>query len=188
VLAGLFPGAVIDAIAPAVQASVAARMPMQTGLPWLTIIPVAASRSSYNGILIFLFITASAMMVAAAVHRFASRAARRYRAWDCGFGDVGIAAQYSAASFAQPIRRAFGTAIFRAADVVEMPPPGATAPARIRQSRIDPVWDGLYAPLVGFVWWLADRLNFLQFLSIRRFMSFVFLALVFLLLVLAVWH
>ncbi len=188
VLAGLFPGAVIDAIAPAVQASVDARMPVQTGLPWLTIIPVAASRSSYNGILIFLFITASALTVAAAVHRFASRAARRYRAWDCGFGDVGIAAQYSAASFAQPIRRAFGSTIFRATDVVEMPPPGATAPARIRQSRIDPVWDGLYAPLVGFVWLLADRLNFLQFLSIRRFMSFVFLALVFLLLVLAVWH
>ena len=187
-LAGLFPGAVIDAIAPAVQASVAARMPLQTGLPWLTIIPVAASRSSYNGILIFLFITASALTVAAAVHRFASRAARRYRAWDCGFGDVGIGAQYSAASFAQPIRRAFGTAIFRASDVVEMPPPGSTAPARIRHSRIDPVWDGLYAPLVGFVWRLADRLNFLQFLSIRRFMSFVFLALVFLLLVLAVWH
>jgi hydrogenase-4 component B len=34
----------------------------------------------------------------------------------------------------------------------------------------------------------ADRLNRLQFLTIRRYLSLVFLALIFLLLVLAVWR
>lgn len=188
VATGLFPGLFIDAIAPVVQATVASRMPIQSGIPWLTIIPVAASRSSYNSILIFLFITIAASLAAVVVHRFGSRVIQRGRIWDCGYGDLGPSMQYSAASFAQPIRRVFGSVVFRAAERVEMPPPGDTAPARLFASRIDPVWDTLYAPLVGLVALLADRFNHLQFLSIRRYLSLVFVALVFLLLVLAIWQ
>ena len=51
----------------------------------------------------------------------------------------------------------------------------------------DLVWDFLYAPLAGAVGRAADRLNHLQFLTIRRYLSLVFLALVVLLLVLALW-
>ena len=58
-LAGVLPGAVIDGLAPVVQALTGARMPVQLGLPWLSIVPIAAARSSYNGLLVFLFIAAS---------------------------------------------------------------------------------------------------------------------------------
>jgi hypothetical protein len=51
----------------------------------------------------------------------------------------------------------------------------------------DLVWDFLYAPVAGAVSLAADRLNHLQFLTIRRYLSLVFLALVVLLLVLAIW-
>ena len=51
----------------------------------------------------------------------------------------------------------------------------------------DPIWDTLYAPLVGFVAFAAEKLNVLQFLTIRSYLTLVFVALVFLLLVLAAW-
>ena len=68
-----------------------------------------------------------------------------------------------------------------------MPPPGDTRPARLRWRS--PIRSGttLYAPLVVGIGFAADRLNRLQFLTIRQFLSLVFCALVILLLVLAVW-
>ena len=51
----------------------------------------------------------------------------------------------------------------------------------------DLVWDTLYAPIAAAVALAADRLNHLQFLTIRRYLSLVFVALVGLLLVLALW-
>jgi hypothetical protein len=45
----------------------------------------------------------------------------------------------------------------------------------------------IYAPLVYAIGVSADRLSRLQFLTIRRYLSLVFLSLVALLLVLALW-
>jgi len=187
-LAGIFPGLMIDALAPVSQALLGARMPAQLVLPWLSIIPVAASRSSYNGLLIFTFLAASTWLTAWAIHRFASRAVRRGAAWDCGFPDPGPATQYTADSFAQPIRRVFGTVVFRTHETVVMPPPGDLAPARIEKSSRDLVWETFYAPVARAVTATADTLNQVQFLTIRRYLAFVFLALVALLLALALWQ
>jgi hypothetical protein len=51
----------------------------------------------------------------------------------------------------------------------------------------DLIWDGLYAPIAIVIGFAADHLNRLQFLTIRRYLSFVFLSLVSLLLVLTLW-
>jgi hydrogenase-4 component B len=51
----------------------------------------------------------------------------------------------------------------------------------------DPIWDGFYTPLGEIVGVIATRLNRLQFLTIRQYLSVVFAALVALLLVLAAW-
>ena len=187
-LAGILPGLVIDLLAPVTSALVGARMPVQAVLPWLSIVPIAASRSSYNGLLVFLFIVISASLAVYVIHRFASHALRRAPAWDCGFPDPSPWTQYTAASFAQPIRRVFGTLVFRARERVEMPPPVDARPARLIVELQDLVWDGLYAPVTWAVGAAADRLNHLQFLTIRSYLSLVFLALVSLLLVLALWQ
>ena len=107
------------------HALLGARMPVQDAARWMPIVPIAASRSSYNGLLVFLFITASGSIAAFAIHRLASRALRRGPAWDCGFPEPSPATQYTAGSFAQPIRRVFGTLVFRAREQVEMPAPAA---------------------------------------------------------------
>jgi hydrogenase-4 component B len=187
-LAGILPGLVIDGLAAVTSDLVGARMPVQTAVPWLSIVPIAAARSSYNGLLVFLFILISASLAVYVIHRFASHALRRAPAWDCGFPDPSPWTQYTAASFAQPIRRVFGTLVFRAREQVEMPPPLAARPARLMVELRDLVWDGLYAPVAAGVAIAADRLNHLQFLTIRSYLSLVFLALVSLLLVLALWQ
>ena len=121
------------------------------------------------------------------VHRFASRVLRRAPAWDCGFPEADPATQYTAGSFAQPIRRVFGTLAFRAREQVDMPAPGDLRPARLTVVSRDLIWDGLYVPIAGAIGFIAEKLNHLQFLTIRRYLSLVFLALVVLLLVLALW-
>ena len=186
-LAGLLPGLVIDALAPVTLAVLGDQMPVQTAVAWLSIVPIAESRSSYNGLLVFLFIAASASLAGWAVHQFASRALRRAPAWDCGFPDPRPQTQYTAGSFAQLIRRVLGPLVFRVRERVWMPPPGGLHPARLHADMEDRIWEGLYAPLAGAVGFAAERLNHLQFLTIRRYLSLVFLALVALLLVLALW-
>jgi hypothetical protein len=162
-------------------------MPHQAGLDWSTIVPVAESRSSYNGLLVFVFIAMSGSIAAFAIHRLASDKIRRGPAWDCGYPDSSPATQYSASSFAQPIRRVYGTAVFRAREIGDMPPPGAVRPARLVVEMRDLIWDTAYAPLAAFIEQATERLNVLQFLSIRRYLTLVFSALVLLLLVLAIW-
>jgi hydrogenase-4 component B len=186
-VAGVLPGLFMDALAPVVQALVGARMPVQTGVDWLSIVPIAESRSSYNGLLVFLFMAISGTLAAFAIHRLASDKLRRAPAWDCGYPDPNPATQYTASSFAQPIRRVFGTVVFRADEHVEMPAPGDMRPARLTVALHDVVWDTLYAPIASAVDFAADRLNRLQFLTIRQFLSLVFAALVTLLFVLAIW-
>jgi hypothetical protein len=186
-VAGILPGMFMDALAPVVKSLVGDRMPVQTGVQWLSIVPIAESRSSYNGLLVFLFMVVSGSLAAFAIHRLASDKLRRGPAWDCGYPDASPVTQYTADSFAQPIRRVFGSVVFRAREQGYMPPPGDTRPARLMVELRDLVWDFLYAPIARGVAYAAERLNRLQFLTIRQYLSLVFASLVTLLLVLAIW-
>lgn len=186
-LAGILPAWLIDPLAPVTTLVVSERMPIQTADPWLSIVPVSESRSSYNGLLVLVFIALSAAAAAYIIHRFASRSVRRGPAWDCGYPDPAPRTQYTAASFAQPIRRVFGSMVFRASEHVDMPSPGDTRPA-VYEARIhDLIWETVYVPIGLAVDVLSDLLNKMQFLTIRRFLSMVFVALIVLLLVLAIW-
>jgi hydrogenase-4 component B len=188
VVAGLFPGVIMDALAPVTDLLVGARLPVQATAPWLAVIPIAQGRSSYNALILFLFITASMLVTVLAIHRLASRNLRRSAAWDCGSPDASPATQYTAGSFAQPIRRVFGTLVFAAREKITMPPPGDMQPARMHVRMRDFIWEGLYAPVAHVVNFLARHLNRLQFLTIRKYLSLVFVLLIVLLLVLVVWH
>jgi NADH:ubiquinone oxidoreductase subunit 5 (subunit L)/multisubunit Na+/H+ antiporter MnhA subunit len=187
-LAGIVPAYFIDALAPVAQIAVGARMQPQHALEWLTIVPIAESRSSYNGLVLLLLIAAAASLAAYAIHRWASHAIRRSAAWDCGFPDPAPLTQYTAGSFAQPIRRVFGTLVFRAREHVHMPPPGDRRPARLEVQLRDVVWESVYAPVDKIVGGTADLLNRVQFLTIRGYLTLVSGALVALLVVLAIWQ
>ena len=134
-----------------------------------------------------LLMVIAGMATAFAIHRLASDKIRRGPAWGCGYPDASPLTQYSASSFAQPIRRVFGSLVFRAREIGEVPPPGSTAPARLTVQLRDLIWDAIYAPIAIGVGFISQRLNYLQFLTIRSYLTLVFAALVILLLVLAIW-
>lgn len=186
--AGVFPGLVVDALQPAIHLLLGTTLPPQAGIAWLSLVPIGAGRSSYNGLLVLIFAAVSAGLAAWFIHRFASHAVRRTIAWGCGFAGPTPATQYSAESFSQPLRRVFGALAFRARETVEMPAPGDTSPARLAVHTIDPAWVTIYAPIAGVVSHVADRLNPLQYLTIRRYLAIVFVLLVVLLLAVAIWR
>ena len=187
-VAGVLPGYFIDALAPVTRALVGARLPSQEGLQWLTIVPIAESRSSYNGLLLFAFIALAAGLGAEVIHRWASNATRRSAPWDCGFPDPSPVTQYTAGSFSQPIRKVFGTVVFRAREEVDLPAPGDSRAARMRVRLRDVLWDLLYTPTGAGVMFAAGWLNKVQFMTIRGYLTLVFGALVVLLTLLAAWQ
>ena len=130
----------------------------------------------------------AALLATYVIHRWASDAVRRGAPWDCGFPDASPITQYTAGSFSQPIRRVFGSVVFRAREEVHIPPPGDASAARLHVQLRDVLWDTLYVPTAKLVAFVADRLNKVQFLTIRAYLTLVFSALVVLLMVLAIWQ
>jgi len=163
-------------------------LPPQSGLAWLSIVPIAAGRSSYNGMIVLVFMAISGTLTATFIHRFATRATRRSPIWDCGYPDPSSRAQYTGSSFAMPIRRVFGATVFAVTEKVDMPRPGETRAARFQLKVSDPAWRFGYGPVARLVGNAATRLNFLQFLTIRRYLTLTFSALIVLLIVVAAWR
>ena len=88
-----------------------------------------------------------------------------------------------------PIRRVFGTAVFDVHERVDMPRPGEMRAGSFHRARARP---GL-APRLRTARARASRpsrlaLNRLQFLTIRRYLTLVFCALILLLIVVAAWR
>jgi hypothetical protein len=53
---------------------------------------------------------------------------------------------------------------------------------------LDPAWSLVYGPIARTVGFAATRLNRLQFLTIRRYLTLVFATLILLLVVVALWR
>ncbi|MBX3498641.1 MAG: hydrogenase 4 subunit B [Alphaproteobacteria bacterium] len=140
----------------------------------------------YSGIVALLALVALAGVIVGLVGALSPRPSRRGPAWDCGFPDPTPATQYTPSSFAQPLRRIFGTHILAARDGVTMPPAGATSPATFTPRLVDPAWRWAADPLIGAVRAIADRLNRTQFLPIRMYLAFMFATLLTLLSIVAV--
>ena len=185
VAAGILPGYVIDAIAQITDRFVGGRMPVQGAQAWLTIVPIDAARSSYNGLAVFLFTAFAASAAGFVIRRVATGAIRRAPAWDCGYVDSSSALQYTASSFAQPIRRVFGTWMFRARETVSMPRPGEIRAAHFAVVIRDLVWEWLYVPIERLVANVATRADRIQFLTIRQYLGLMFVTLIGLLSLLA---
>jgi formate hydrogenlyase subunit 3/multisubunit Na+/H+ antiporter MnhD subunit len=187
VVIGVLPTALLTLVRPVV----ASLLP-STGLAplansnWLSLVPMDLAGSSYSGLVVLIGITILASTVVFVIHRLASNRVRRSAIWDCGFPWAGSEGQYTASSFSQPIRRVFGSVVFKAHEKIDMPWPGDNRPARIRVTVRDLIWDALYERLVHVVVAAADKVNHLQFLSIRRYLGLMFATLVLLLIFVAV--
>jgi hypothetical protein len=82
----------------------------------------------------------------------------------------------------------FSPVVFQARERVDMPLPGDARPARLTVTMRDLPWDAMYVPTAEVIWSAAEKLNHLQVLTIRKYLSLMFVALVALLLTVALWH
>jgi NADH:ubiquinone oxidoreductase subunit 5 (subunit L)/multisubunit Na+/H+ antiporter MnhA subunit len=187
-LAGVLPGFVIDALSSVTVMLTGGTMPHQAAVPWMSIVPIGESRSSYNGLIILTFLVASGSLTAMIIHRFATRATRRSAIWDCGFPLDAPQTQYGSASFSMPIRRVFGAVVFDVRERVDMPRPGELRAGSFRLRIIDPAWRLAYGPIARAVANISTSLNQLQFLTIRRYLTLVFCTLIALLVLVAIWR
>ena len=133
--------------------------------------------TAYSGLALALTAGALGVIVTGALRRFSPAGGRRGAPWDCGFPELNPATQYTASSFSQPLRRVFGP-IFRADERVDMPKPLETRAASFAVELTDPIWNALYRPPARLIDAFAGRLNIVQFLTIRRYLSLTFGALV----------
>jgi hydrogenase-4 component B len=186
--AGVLPGFIIDALRPVTAQLAGGTMPHQASVPWLSIVPIAESRSSYNGLIILTFLVSSALLTAWIIHRFASRQTRASAIWDCGFPLDAPQTQYGSASFSMPIRRIFGTVVFGARERVDMPLPGEIRAGSFGLRIFDPAWHYVYGPLARGIGMLSATLNQMQFLTIRRYLTLMFCTLIALLALVAAWR
>lgn len=188
VLAGLVPSLFTNLLGPAVHMLTTASMPFRTTSELASpLVPIAGSHNTYSGLVIAVCVLTASLAVAALIKLFANQVTRRSDTWDCGHAEANIRAQYSAGSFAQPIRRVYATMVFRARELVGMPAPCDAGPATFEVKLRDPAWELLYQPVGKTVGFLADRFNPFQYLTIRSYLGIVFLTLVALLTVLAIW-
>jgi formate hydrogenlyase subunit 3/multisubunit Na+/H+ antiporter MnhD subunit len=189
VLIGVLPTPVIRLFEPATRLVVGAGpFDDRAWQPWFMLAPTSAIGNSYGGIIILAVIAILSLVVVAAIHRWASDKVRRSIPWGCGCEDPDpdAVSQYTPSSFAQPIRRVFGSTVFLAEDEVDMPEPGEMRPAGFRSTWIDPAWVFLFRPIGRTVQWLADLTDSLQFLTIRSYLTMMFGVLVVLLTLVAV--
>ncbi|MBF0562496.1 MAG: hydrogenase 4 subunit B [Alphaproteobacteria bacterium] len=185
VILGALPMTVLSLARPVVQSLVGVAPLPVTPLPWLWLVPDINRASSYSGLILLVGFLVTAGVVQF-VRRIVSGRVRRSAPWGCGFPDTGPTAQYTASSFAQPIRRVFGTTVFHATEVVIMPEPGDTSPASFTVVMHDLVWERLYRPVGLGLAWCTVRISALQNASIREYLALMFGALVVLLIAIVV--
>ncbi|UYN98046.1 MAG: hydrogenase 4 subunit B [Enhydrobacter sp.] len=187
VLGGLLGAPLSEGIGALVHGYTGGALPgMGAGPTPLSLVAFDEARSVYDAPVIALFVAVASITALLIVRRLSERRTRRGPAWDCGFPDPSPGTQYTASSFAQPLRRVYGTVAFSARETLAMPPPGDPRPARLDVTIVDHAWQVLYVAPGRALLRLAERLNALQFLTIRRYLVLMFSALVILLSLIAV--
>ncbi|MGE5516485.1 MAG: hydrogenase 4 subunit B [Bacteroidota bacterium] len=186
VVLGAIPVTLTDALSVVVQPLIGTGFAVSSDLGWPFLSPVSNTRGSYSGTVLVMVGLALFGIAIALVHRMGNNTVRAADAWDCGTPEDNPATQYTGQSFAQPLRRSLAATVFQARETVVMPQPGDDQPARHKVTMVDPVWSGLYLRLVRVVDAIAEKVNRMQYLTVRRYLLMMFCTLVFLLLVVAV--
>jgi hydrogenase-4 component B len=184
-LLGILPVTVTSLLSDVAQFLIGVQLPTAViqGWPWLA--PVSETRGSYSGTVVVGSGVILILLTVILIKGFGTRRIRRSATWDCGHPENNLAAQYTASSFAQPLRRVFGSTAFAAHEEVDMPMPGETRPARLEVRMIDPIWLWLYEPVIRAVDVISRWLDRLQTLTVRKHLLLVFLTLMILLVIVA---
>jgi formate hydrogenlyase subunit 3/multisubunit Na+/H+ antiporter MnhD subunit len=182
-LLGVLPTTVIDVLDAVPQLLLGRTPPSMTAHGWLWLTPVSADVSSYSAPLVLAAIAIIAVLGWLLLRRRAMPV-RRGAPWDCGFGPLNSRMQYTAAAFAQPIRRVFGP-VWKVQEQIEVTraPAPATLVTGIRHQLhiFDWSWIKLYEPVGRLVLAGARHIGHLHSGSIRTYLMYSFATLLLLL-------
>lgn len=154
-----------------------------SGFGWMWLTPIAAERASYSAPVAFIGILSVVVVTYLLLHARPG-ALHRVPLWDCGFEKVTSRMQYTATSFAMPIRRIFGF-IFSIKEHTGLPPSAAHSafPQRIYYHlRVrDRFWMWIYQPVVDASFWLSRRIGRMQHGRIQIYLIYSFVTILVLL-------
>lgn len=177
VLFGVLPTQILGLLDPVADQLLGTGVPQAGASGWLWLTPISAETASYSAPLTILLL---ALIAGTALWWFKRRASWRVRRcdpWDCGFAAPTPRMQYSAASFAQPIRRVFALLFL----IDEGRDQGADGSVRYRLRIADRAWGWLYLPVARAVDSSARRVARLQSGSVRVYLGWTLVTLLVLL-------
>lgn len=167
IVLGVFPVLVVNTL-DVVSVQILGRgLPQVGGQGWLWLMPVSPATASYSAPLVAAVLAVMAGLAVLVLGRAAVRRVRRCDPWDCGFARPGPRMQYTAAAFAQPIRRVFGV-LFKIDEGVDRGPDGKE---RYHLRVEDRAWGLFYRPVIGAVESAARRVVRLQSGSVRIYLG-----------------
>jgi len=176
---GIFPTWTVSAINVIAENLVGTGLSKAAGDGWLWLTPIGKQTASYGALAILFGLLASWLIVYFFLHPL--RRDNRVRigpAWDCGFGPLTPRMQYTASSFAMPIRRIFSYVWF----IDEKIEPGHHGKGPRYFLKIhDWAWLAIYIPIGKLILHLAKRASLLQGGNLRVYLSYSFFTLLFLL-------
>jgi formate hydrogenlyase subunit 3/multisubunit Na+/H+ antiporter MnhD subunit len=181
---GVLPTVVIQWMDPLAEMLVGGTIAASaSGFGWMWLTPIAAERASYSAPVAFIGILSVVVVTYLLLHTRPG-ALHRVPLWDCGFERITSRMQYTATSFAMPIRRIFGFIFSIKEHVGQLPP--ATHPAfpqrlnyhlRVR----DRFWMWIYQPVVDASFWLSRRIGRMQHGRIQIYLIYSFVTILVLL-------
>ncbi|QSR89439.1 hydrogenase 4 subunit B [Methylacidiphilum caldifontis] len=185
-LFGIFPAPVLHLLGSAVEALAGGVYFSLSGKPFYEPLSLNIDRNAYNGTFLILLLGGFFLFVLVMILGKASPYIRKTPIWDCGYPENSPSCQYTAGSYAQPIRKVFGPSFFALREKVVSYSPWLPRAARMYVRLHDLVWEYLFLPVAIAVNRFSIKINVLQFLTVRRYLVLVFLTLVILLALLTV--
>lgn len=176
---GIFPAWTVRALNGVAEGLLGSGLTSATDNGWLWLTPVSPQTASYGAPAVFFGLLASWLLVYILLHpRRRDNRIRITPAWDCGFGSLNSRMQYTASSFAMPIRRVFSFLWL----IVEKVDPGGPGKAPHYTLKVnDRIWLALYVPIGKLVLKLAERTSHIQGGNLRVYLCYSFFTLLFLL-------
>ncbi|MGQ9659887.1 MAG: hydrogenase 4 subunit B [Thermochromatium sp.] len=174
ILFGVLPTQIMDLLDPVAAQLLGTGVPQAGASGWLWLTPISSETASYSAPLTILLL---ALIAGVAIWWFKRRASWRVRRcdpWDCGFTAPTPRMQYSAASFAQPMRRVFALLFV----IDEGPDRGADGSTRYRLKISDRTWDWFYLPVARAVDAASKRVVRLQSGNVRVYLGWTLATLI----------
>lgn len=184
VLVGVLPGLLLDLLDPALRGLLGSGVSRHAGLLAVSPPRLSDSTTALSGLALLVLPALACAGILWALRRHAVPGHRVAPSWDCGFNPsaaTAATAQYGGASFAQPLARLLGAALFGWRWRVDMPEPGEARAAKYEASFRDPAAPALAAPVMAGTMAIAARVNAVTGLTVRRYLSLMFAGLVVLL-------